>query len=1075
MQICPSCGEEIPDRFRFCGYCGTLLGQRDPSLTVRRTVTIVFCDLKGSTDLGEKLDSEALREVLDVYFTAMRSALQRHGGTIEKYIGDAIMAVFGLPRLHEDDALRAVRAARDMQTALVDVNGRLEARWGVRLQTRIGVNTGEVVTGDPATGQYLVTGDAVNVAARLEQAAGPMEVLIGETTYRLVRDAVSVERMEPLELKGKAQRVGAYRLLDVRDGGDAGRRTDTPMVGRTEELAALIAALDRAGVRRAAELVTVVAPAGVGKSRLVAEFLRQAAPRATLLRGRCLSYGEGVTFAPLVAVVRDAAGILDDDPRDVARAKLDALIGPDAADITERIASLIGLTPAVYPVQETFWATRRFLEIVARSQPVVMVIDDIHWAEPTLLDLLDHLVEAADDAAILVLCSARPELLEIRPSWQIARVGIQLVTLEPLTDEESAGVVTNLLGDSALVGDVQRRIVDAAQGNPLFVEQMLAMLIDDAVLVQDERGHWSISQAVSAIVVPPGINALLTARLDRLPPVERTALGRGAVAGQSFDRDAVEHLCPDDVRPHVPASLINLTLKDLIAATDPAFSTEDAFRFVNALVHHAAYKGLLKRTRADLHEKFVGWLDVVSGDRYAHDEIRGYHLEQAFLALLDLGPADGHAVDLGRRGSGYLAAAGERARARGDMPAAAGLLRRAAALLPDGDALRPNLLLHAGEALGEMGKFDDANALLSEAEDAAKECDDRALTTTAAVVRLMLRFMAEPESAATSQVADAAGNAMNELEILGAHAGLARAWRLMMYVHFMEGNFSAADAAARRAVAEAELAEDRVLEVRFLAALASCVVYSPTPVPEAIQQCEQVLERSGGDLRTVAITLGAMSHIEAMRGDFERARDLYARSRAILTELGFTLSAAIVALQSGPAEMLAGDLSRAENELRKDFAALTALGHKGYLTSVAGMLADVLHAQGRLDEARSFAAVCHESAAPDDVAAQYQWHAIQAKLSAADGRLEEAESLARESLRLIRTTDQPDIQGEALVTLAFVLQAAGKAEAATALADAISLFDQKGNIISAGRARVALGSLPAVRGAAADGDLVVAV
>jgi tetratricopeptide (TPR) repeat protein len=442
------------------------------------------------------------------------------------------------------------------------------------------------------------------------------------------------------------------------------------------------------------------------------------------------------------------------------------------------------------------------------------------------------------------------------------------------------------------------------------------------------------------------------------------------------------------------------------------------------------------------------------------------------LRCSNLGPADAHAVELGQRGSGYLATAGERARARGDMPAAAGLLRRAAALLPDGDELRPHLLLHAGEALGEMGKLNEANTLLSQAADAAGRRDDRALTTTASVVRLMLRFMAEPESAGTSQVVDAAGEAIEELENLEAHAGLARAWRLMMYVHFMEGNFSAADTAARRAVVEAELAEDRVLEVRFLAALASCVVYSPTPVPEAIEQCNQILERSGADRRTDAITLGALSHLEAMRGNFDRARDLYTRSRTMLTELGFTLSASIVALQSGPVEVLAGDLARAEDELRSDFTALTALGNKGYMTSVAGMLADVLHAQGRLDEAKSFAAVCREAAAPDDVAAQYQWHSIQAKLSAADGNFDEAESLAREALRLIRTTDQPNIQGEAFVTLAFVLQAAGKAEAVGALGEAIALFEQKGNIVSAERARAALGSLAAASGAAADSEIV---
>lgn len=1069
VAICPGCGEELPERYRFCGFCGVPLVRRPEAERTRRTVTVVFSDLKDSTKLGERLDSEALREVLDVYFSAMRAALERHGGTVEKYIGDAIMAVFGLDHVHEDDALRAVRAVSDMQSGLVDVNRQLEQRWGVQLQARTGVTTGEVITGDPRTGQRLVTGDTVNVAARLEQAAPPMQVLIGQPTYRLVRDAVSVEQMEPLELKGKAQRIGAYRLIGLRKAEDPGRRTDTPMVGRVKELAALVAALERVNTQQITELVAVLAPAGTGKSRLLQEFLRQASPSATVLHGRCLSYGEGITFWPVAAVAREAAGIVDADSIAEARAKLALLVGRDAADVGERVASVMGLSAAAYPVQETFWAVRRFLEIVARERPLVVVIDDIHWAEPTLLDLLEYLVEAAAGAPILMLCSSRPELVEQRPAWQAGRAGMQLITLQPLTDEESADVMSNLLRDGVLIGDVRRRIVEAARGNPLFVEQMLSMLIDDGVLVKNDRGQWALSSEVESITMPPSINALLTARIDRLAKVERTSLERGAVIGLSFYRDAVVHLCPEPLQAEVPASLATLVRREFIAATAADAGVDDDYSFVHALVRDAAYAALLKRTRAELHERFVGWLEAVGGERFREqEEIRGYHLEQAYLALTQLGPADAHAVELGRRGSGYLATAGERARARGDMPAAAGLLRRAAVLLPADDGRRPGLLLHAGEALGEMGRFDEANSVLLEAAEVASRLHDTALTTTATVVSLMWRFMAEPDSATAHQVIAAAQRAMTELEKLGAHGGLARAWRLKMYVHFVEGNFSAADAAARNAVAEAERAQDRVLEIRFLAALASCVVYSPTPVPEAIAQCEQVLQRSGGDLRTVAITLGCLSHLEAMRANFARARELYARSRATLTELGFTLSAAIVALHSGPVEMLAGDLAAAEEELRNDYAALTALGDKGYMTSVAGLLADVLHAQGRNDEAAEFARVCRETAAPHDVAAQFQWRTVQARLSAAAGGFDEALALATEALQLIRTTDQPDVQGEAFVTLAAVEQMTGHVDAAvTALGEAVALFQAKGNDVSAGRARAALDELTTVAAAVA--------
>ena len=341
MQICPSCGEENPARFRLCGFCGTPLAAAVPAQEIRKTVTIVFSDLKGSTDLGEKLDSESLRELMTRYFDTMRAELERHGGTIEKYIGDAIMAVFGLPTVHEDDALRAVRAAAGMQRALAELNDELDRIWGVRLANRTGVNTGEVVAGDPAGGQRLVTGDPVNTAARLEQAAPTNEIIIGDLTYRLVRHAVEVEPLEPLELKGKADRVAAYRLLAVRDLGSAGPLDPTPMVGRRLEMGRLREAFGAAAEGRVLRTVTVIGDAGVGKSRLIREFLASIQEDAYIVHGRCLAYGQGITFWPLVEIVRQAADIDEDDPPDRARAKLLGLLGD--AQPADPVAPAIGL------------------------------------------------------------------------------------------------------------------------------------------------------------------------------------------------------------------------------------------------------------------------------------------------------------------------------------------------------------------------------------------------------------------------------------------------------------------------------------------------------------------------------------------------------------------------------------------------------------------------------------------------------------------------------------------------------------------------------------------------------------
>ena len=435
MKVCAACGAENPDIARFCLACGTQLAEARPPQETRKVVTIVFSDLKGSTSLGEALDSEALREVMTRYFDAMRGELERHGGVIEKFIGDAVMAVFGLPRLHEDDALRAVRAASGMQAALEALNDDLQRVYGVQLANRTGVNTGEVVAGDPSSGQRLVTGDAVNVAARLEQAAGEREVLLGELTYRLVRDEVEVEEVEPLELKGKSEPVPAYRLVArARHGGDATIGEARLSSAASEELAALTSALDEAAASRRCRLVTLVGDAGVGKSRLTAEFLEAASGRALALGGRCLPYGDGITFWPIAEAVKTQAGIVNDDDATEAAAKLAALADPAGDGVTARLASALGLTVEPFPVEELFWAVRRLLAHLAADREVVLVVEDIHWAEPTLLDA-DRASRPGDRRAGPVLCPTRPELLEESPAWSTGERSSRVV-LEPLGDDE---------------------------------------------------------------------------------------------------------------------------------------------------------------------------------------------------------------------------------------------------------------------------------------------------------------------------------------------------------------------------------------------------------------------------------------------------------------------------------------------------------------------------------------------------------------------------------------------------------------------------------------------------------------
>ena len=1052
MQHCPDCNEENPDRFRLCGYCGAQLSQPVASEEVRKTVTVVFCDLKGFTSLGEKLDSESLREVLSAYFSAMRHVLERHGGTVEKYIGDAIMAVFGLPRLHEDDALRAVRAASEMGTALQELNLRLEATWGMSLENRTGVSTGEVVAGDPAAGQRLATGDTVNVAARLEQAAPHGEVLIGETTFRLVKDAVTAEPMEPLELKGKSKRVPAYRLIGVGRSEAITRRMDLPVVGRDEELGRLLEAFDRALGSSHCEVVTVLGQAGIGKTRLIEEFVRHVGERALVLRGRCLSYGEGITFWPIAEALRQAAGILPDDQEEEARAKLWSLVGAGREDVALRIGSLMGFGSGGYGKDELLWSVRAVLETIGRRRPLVVIFDDIHWAEQIFLDVIEYLADTSDHVPLLILCAARHELLDECPGFLTGRDGANRIELQELSRRDIARVLGNLIGDLQLPGGLEDRILSVADGNPLFAEQMIPMLIDSGV-IREQGGRWEFAGGYEDVPVPPNVSSLLASRLDRLIPLERTIVERAAVIGLEFEPAAVAALALDgDAGADLAPPLSALCGKRLIRAADAGLRGE-GYQFSHLLVRDAAYDRLLKRTRARLHERFADWLLEISGNRVAElEEIIGYHLERSFLYRSELGPVDAHARSLGDRAARHLGVAGSRAMDRGDMPAAASMLQRAAGLLDEGHQDRPRLLLKAGEALTDVGELAAAEAALDAARNGAALLGDDAIGRAAELAGLQLRYTTDARSAQEGVVARVQ-ELIPVLEEAADHHGLARAWRLLTYAHWTATRFGVAAEAAEQTIRHATQAGDEVMARRFAGALAISVLYGPTPAGEGVAYCEEVLSRAVEDRKASAITEVALAHLEAMRANFEVARARYRRSRALLEEFGWRHLAALTSLDSAPVEILAGDLEEAEHELRKDYRTLEQMGERNYISTTAGMLAEVLYRQGRYQESATLASTCRELASPDDVASQFLWRCVQAKLFARDRQQKRSDALLTEALDLIGGSDWLDWQGNGFMDLAEVCRLGGRiADAVQALAQASLRFAEKGNVVSARRA-----------------------
>jgi class 3 adenylate cyclase/tetratricopeptide (TPR) repeat protein len=1030
VATCRSCGELNAETARFCQACGSPLA--GPPLAtpreVRKTVTILFADVAGSTALGEQLDPEALRGVMSRYFEEMSGVLEHHGGTVEKFVGDAVMAVFGVPVAHEDDALRAVRAADEMRNRLGDLNAELERRYGVTLEMRVGVNTGEVVAGDPAAGQALVTGDTVNLAKRLEQAAPPGGVLIGKATYPLVKDAVQAGPLESFSVKGKAEPVSPFRL-DAIDPDAAGvaRGQQRRFVGRVEELSALQIAFRRVEAEQSCRLFTILGPAGIGKSRLVAEFA--AGSDATVLVGRCLQYGEGITLWPFREIVRALGG---------ADGLAGTLAGADdAALVVERVMSAIGAASGSGHGEDTPWAFRRLLEAIASERPAVVVLEDVHWAAPPLLDLVEYVLGWLR-APLLLICLARGDLVELRPGWLNPRPNADTLVLDPLAAEEAE----SLLDELHAAPKVQARIAEVAEGNPLFLEQMAAMLAEQP-------------EDVDVVSIPPSIQALLTARLDQLDSVERAVIERAAVVGREFSRAALSALSPPDLASQLAGALMALVRRKLLLPEISEPDQDDRFRFEHALIRDAAYEAVPKTLRAELHERLADWLAATQVE--AADELVGYHLEQAYLLGIDLA-GDGSSRALRDRAAGRLAAAGRKAFLRGDMPAAADLLGRAATLLSEDEHAWLELAPDLGVALRDTGELAQAEAVLSRAIERAAAAGDRRWESIARVEHAALRLMAGDSS--TTEVEKAVEGAVTVFTELDDEHGLARAWHLIGRVEWINGRAAAMEAALERGLSHARRSGNERDVASILRLLPLAALFGPRPVEDALRTCEEVRREAAGDRGVEAVVTTVVAVLEARRGRFDEARRLEHESEELFRELGLSVSLAGAGMYSGTIELLAHDPEAAERELRTALEALDQLGDRGGLSTSAALLAEALYLQGRDDDAERYTVTAAEAASPADLVSQVLWRGARAKVLARRAADAEAEQIAREGLALAAKTDFSWLHGNALVALGAVFHAAANdGEARTALEQALDLYEAKGDVVSSRQTRELLAEL----------------
>lgn len=1031
---------------------------------IRKVVTILFADLADSTTLAERYDPEPLRHAIGRYFDEMQRVLERHGGTVEKFVGDAIMSVFGHPIAREDDAVRAVRAAADMRVALSELNDTLERQFAVRLEMRIGINTGEVVAGDPAFGHAFVTGDTVNTAKRLEEAAHQDQTFLGEDTLRLVRDAVRVEPIEPLTLKGKRLAVAAFRLVDVRmDAPGIMRRLGSPIVGREQELDALRTVFDEAVAETRCSLVFVLGSAGIGKSRLANEFVASLAEDVLVLRGHCLSYREGTTFWPVVEIVRQAAKFDETDPAARARQKLLELF-PDREEgerIYERLAGVLGLEGSEALTQEIFWALRRLLETVAATRPVVAVLEDIHWAEPTFLDLLEYLAGWSTGVPIVLCCLARPDLLEQRRPHMTMNDAATHIPLEPLDAEETRELVVQTLGAADVADEVHSYVAESAEGNPLFLEELLRMLVDEGHL-RDSHGKWKVSRELHAVRLPPTIQALLSARLDTLDADERVVIERAAVVGSVFWWSAVAELTPPDLRPRLAAHLQALVRRDFICRADSALAREDAFAFSHGLVRDVAYAGLPKEVRAELHEQHARWLERravgMAGD---YEELVGYHLEQAVRYRRELAKVDRRADRLAGEAGSALGRAGRRALARGDAPAAANLLERACALV-NARAERGELLLELTVALRDLGELARAEAVVEEAKEVAVAAGSARLDARAELERALLQIYTSPGDN-SEEMLRLADRVLPVLEHTADDEGLAKAWYLVGAVHWTRCQAVAMEDVLERALFHARRARAQRERAFVLNGLARAVLVGPTPVDVALARCTDILDEAAGDRTQEAILSIWVAMLEAMRGEFTSARALCAQSRATLEELGQKLRAVAVGGYAAMIEVLAGDAAAAERLFRSAFETLQPLGEQPNVRTIAARLADVLVQFDRLDEAEHLVRLSRETAPPDDHLAHVWWRIALAGIFARRAEYASAETHARDAVTISGQTDWLNMRGDAQMCLAFTLASAGKPHESRAAANtAAGLYEAKGNVVSAHRARASAGLMTGV-------------
>ena len=996
MARCGSCEAEQPPGAKFCNQCGSPISATsapEPAAAqlalvtnaVRKNVTALFGDLVGSTAFGERVDPEAARSSLAPYFEILRSTIEDHAGTVIKFTGDGVMAIFGLPEVAEDDALRAVAAGLELQRRFRGFAESVRDQHGVELGLRVGINTGELVTGD---GDADLVGDVLNTAARLEAACQPGRVMVGEDTWRLTRSAVSYEVLGEVRVKGKSDALATFQVVDD----DRGVAEDTtPFVGRRDELRALRSAFDDTRSSATAKLVTVIGAPGVGKTRLAAELRAGVDARSFDLR---FERRGSTTFTPIVELLRELTG--SGSAEDIA-----LLVGQhaEATRLAGVLASFLG-HGEVRSTEESFWAVRRLLEHLAATEPLVVVVDDIQWAEPLFWDLLDHLVEWTE-APVMLVALARPELRELRP--ELAQTGKRVtasVSLEGLDADTTRELAARLLDTDELPADLIERIPDSTEGNPLFVRELVQMLVDDGVLARD-GDRWRLTIDADAIEVPPTVLSLLASRVERLPDDERQVVELASVIGTEFDRGLLGSLAGVDVSARLGALIDRLRRKDLIEPSGAWAGDHPVYRFHHVLIRDAAYRRLLKGRRADLHERVGRYLDDQGVDGDETDVVVAFHYEQVHRYRTELGTLDDATRALAALASERLRHAAEQALAREDLSSAGGYAVRALPLTED-DGERSELLLIGCEALLSSGDVGRGAALV---EQMSTLDGDERLTAWADCFRAQLWSLTDSER--LSEAAELADGAAGRLDALDDQAGVAKARLVRASTLARLGRIGECEAELDLALGAARTAGDRRRTVAVLGAAPLAALWGPSPVARAGGRCLDVLRLlriTTSSPAVEATSVRCQGLLEALRGRFESAHEKFEASRTTARDLGLRQGLYETELFEGFAELLADDPVAAEPHLRLARDGLGALGIGADAGQAAALLARSLLRQGRIDEADELATAALATAG-ENLQTAVASRAVLGEIRAVQGRAEEAGVLVAEAIEIAERTD----------------------------------------------------------------------